>query len=1155
MTLILLSPEGLIIQVCRALGALEVRLQAANARAFFLDLGVAFPESISQNAALSSALALAASKAGEANASSDDLEATATAGSTEEVLAGFAVAVAALGDGLQALAGVADTLSTEKNNLGVPASVVESLVGDFASRVLSLVVIERAEEAFFSLTKLIGLLGGIDYETGHASGDVAVEAPSFTRKDLNLGALISLLSDPRAEILGRFGFGGAGFGDPSASANVSGLAFLQRMSQYLLDTGHVPYFEVREGALPFLRSLGYSFAVEPAAPAPLHLRVDAEVPELVGFSDELRPGWTLEATVTGAWQPGAIVTIDPPFEVSIEQQGGTPLETRLSFIIRGADPSGDPWRLLGQTGSSVLQVDGVELRAELDASEGATSPSVSLQTHGGKAIIDFSQGDGFLTSLTASSRVEAAFDVGATFSFADGLAFEGGRFEVILPLNASFGGLRVNRLKLQLPLGAPGRDGLPIDFAVDVGAGFGPFDAIIEGIGLRTDLTFDGGNLGFGNIEVGFRFPTGVGLALDIGTIRGGGFLSLDEAAGRYFGAVELSVFGVAVKAFGLIETVLPDGSKGSSFVIVISAEFTPIQLGFGFTLLGVGGLLGVHRTVNVDALGTAARTGSLAHLLFPRNVVQDAPAIVHDLATVFPAARDHYIFGPMAKFGWGTPTLITGSFGVLIEFPGPRIGLIGVVSMQLPDPSAAILSLQMAIQGFLDFPAKLLTVDAGLFDSFVAGFAVAGDMAYRLGFGNNAKFLMSIGGFNPDFDAPAEFPVLRRASVELGVTGNPSLTASGYFALTSNTAQIGARIDLRASGFGIRLTGWLGFDALFVFSPFSFTASFSAGMRVSFHGAGIGVTLHGTLKGTNPWKISGKVCVSVLFWDACLSVDHTFGNREAAALPEIDPWEGLQSDDPRLQVVGMRAAVSDARNWSGTNPPAGFSVVTLSEATTVGRTPIDPLGAATLRQRVAPLGEVLTKFGEYKPIINNEFTVESVKFDEQEVTSRVDVEDDFAPAHFFELSNAERLSTESYQKMRAGFTIDPERTTVGSADSTTVDYETDFITVDGNFMHDDVVYRPSQALISGLLKNLAKLKGVRQTGARKFITPNKAKKVTFGPARYVVVDSCTSVPNTGILGTETTQIAALLALRKHVGANPTDFNRYQVAPKFAVPT
>ena len=48
----------------------------------------------------------------------------------------------------------------------------------------------------------------------------------------------------------------------------------------------------------------------------------------------------------------------------------------------------------------------------------------------------------------------------------------------------------------------------------------------------------------------------------------------------------------------------MPDGSDGFSLVIIVTAEFgSGLQLGFGFTLLGVGGLLGLNRTVNADAL------------------------------------------------------------------------------------------------------------------------------------------------------------------------------------------------------------------------------------------------------------------------------------------------------------------------------------------------------------------------------------------------------------------------------------------------------------------------------------------------------------------------------------------------------------------------
>jgi hypothetical protein len=221
----------------------------------------------------------------------------------------------------------------------------------------------------------------------------------------------------------------------------------------------------------------------------------------------------------------------------------------------------------------------------------------------------------------------------------------------------------------------------------------------------------------------------------------------------------------------------------------------------------------------------------------------------------------------------------------------------------------------------------------------------------------------MSIGGFNSGFRAPAGFPSLRRASADLGVNGNPSLTATGYFALTSNSAQFGASIQLRASGYGIRLTGGYGFDVLFVFSPFRFTASIHAGLRVSFHGFGLGVTLHGSMSGPTPWHFNGRVCVEVAIWDACLPIDVTFGREQPAALPEMDPWKGdPNAADPRVQVIGLESAVSDPRNWEGEQPPDGYSVVSLAQAATTGRTPIDPVGPAVLRQKVCPLEQELAK-------------------------------------------------------------------------------------------------------------------------------------------------------------------------------------------------
>ena len=49
------------------------------------------------------------------------------------------------------------------------------------------------------------------------------------------------------------------------------------------------------------------------------------------------------------------------------------------------------------------------------------------------------------------------------------------------------------------------------------------------------------------------------------------------------------------------------------------------IQLGFGFTLLAVGGLLGLNRSMLFQPLMDGIRTDSIESIMFPRDVVANA--------------------------------------------------------------------------------------------------------------------------------------------------------------------------------------------------------------------------------------------------------------------------------------------------------------------------------------------------------------------------------------------------------------------------------------------------------------------------------------------------------------------------------------------------
>ena len=114
----------------------------------------------------------------------------------------------------------------------------------------------------------------------------------------------------------------------------------------------------------------------------------------------------------------------------------------------------------------------------------------------------------------------------------------------------------------------------------------------------------------------------------------------------------------ITLKAFGLIATRMPDGSRGYSLIVFITAEdFRPIPLGLGFTLLGIGGMVGVNRTFDQEVLRQGLKNGTLATLLFPRDPVGNAPTLIRNLASAFPARRGSYLLGLLAKIGWFTPT------------------------------------------------------------------------------------------------------------------------------------------------------------------------------------------------------------------------------------------------------------------------------------------------------------------------------------------------------------------------------------------------------------------------------------------------------------------------------------------------------------------
>src|SRR6185436_4377097 len=461
------------------------------------------------------------------------------------------------------------------------------------------------------------------------------------------------------------------------------------------------------------------------------------------FKGEIKLDFQLPFDTQLIIQPNGNIAFKPP-DISDVITG----ELELTLTAGRTAPL-EPFVILGQAGASRLELAEASLgfnpRLIWDPATGQANGvfKITGAISGGKTFIDTSSGDGFLAKILAGKKIEAEFDLAVGVSSETGYFFSGsGSLEIQIPIHIGLGPIDIQSLTISVRIGAE----FPFSLGFDIKAGLGPLTAIVQNMGLTATLSFPPNNGNFGplNIELGFKPPNGVGLAVDAGLMKGGGFLAIDSARGEYAGALEL-VFSefLTLKAIGLITTKMPDGSRGFSLLIVITAEFgTGIQLGLGFTLLAVGGILGLNRTVNLKALTDGIRTGAIQSIMFPRDVIANAPKIISDLRTLFPPQEGKFLVGPMAKLGWGTPTLISISLGLIVEIPG-NLAIIGVLKVAMPADDVPLILLQVNFAGVFEFDRKRFYFFAALFESRIVFLTIEGEMGVLVAYGPDPNFVI----------------------------------------------------------------------------------------------------------------------------------------------------------------------------------------------------------------------------------------------------------------------------------------------------------------------------------------------------------------------------------------------------------------------------
>jgi hypothetical protein len=737
--------------------------------------------------------------------------------------------------------------------------------------------------------------------------------------------------------------------------------------------------------------------------------------------------WTLAASAAADGAAGFVLA--PDGSVRAIEDG---VVESAALTLTGAPAT--PWALLGDAGGTRLELGGLVFSVTGTSLLTSAAVVAELRTSGLRLVVTPGEGDSFVAEVLGSSEIAAEAALDLVWSSDEGFLFGGtAGFEVTIPVDLRIGPMLVHLVRLAL--GADGSS-VALELATAIAVELGPFTTVVDDIGLaaRVEPAAEAGTGAFGDLEYAFAFkpPLGVGLAIDAaGVVSGGGYLYLDSDEGQYSGVADVDVLGVGVTAIGLIVTKMPDGSDGWSMFLSLSATFTGLQLGFGFTLNGVGGLFGVNRGLDAEALGEGIRTGALDSILFPDDPIADAPRILSDLDAIFPVQPGQYVFGPIAKIGWGTPTIIEADLGVVIQLPDPlTFSLLGALSAVLPDDEAALLVLHVDVAGTFDATNGTLAIDASLRDSHVVGLSLSGDMALRASFAGQPSFLLSFGGFNPHFSPPASFPDLDRLSISLDTGDSLRLGLWGYFAVTSNTVQFGAGADLWATASELTVQGHFSFDALIQFNPFLFIVDLGFSVEVRAGSVNLfGVYLALLFEGPNPFHVVGTATMKILGIKTNFEIDETIGKKDAEGPREIVYAETL-----------LIEALQDPAAWREAPPEADAAMVTLAESSGT-EVRVHPAGSLDVLQRVVPLNRELEQFGAGKLGDLTELRLLSPVIDGSPATSS-ELSDWFAPAQFFQLTEEERLSSPSFEEMPAGLRFGDDGVSSAPAQPFTLDYE-----------------------------------------------------------------------------------------------------------------
>jgi len=420
----------------------------------------------------------------------------------------------------------------------------------------------------------------------------------------------------------------------------------------------------------------------------------------------------------------------------------------------------------------------------------------------------------------------------------------------------------------------------------------------------------------------------GIAVAAEMaGVCLSGGLLKFTEAGavsyvgmlvGR-FAAYGLSVFGGFTNDHG-----------NASFFI-----FGGVNGPFGgppmFFLTGIGGGLGINRGLKVP--NDLSKFGEFPFIqaLDPAASPPSDPMVrLRELSEYFPHRMGEFWFA--AGISFTSFNLVDGVAVIAVSFGnGLDVNLFGLARMALPRPGAAIVSIELALLAHFSTSEGVFLIKAQLTDNswllyedvrLTGGFAFAiwwkGPLA--------GQFVLTMGGYHPDFPVPVGYPEVPRLGLVWKVSDAIVVKGGSYFALTSEALMAGVDIEVSLDFGWVWAKVAFGAHGIVWFDPFWFEvvayARISAGIDIDlpwpFGSLSFSISIGAKIKVWGP-DFAGRADFEI---GPC-SVPVEFGEKRRVD-PETLEWPTFVTK--YLEDAGNSAKALSAITGRGTLPTATTS-------------------------------------------------------------------------------------------------------------------------------------------------------------------------------------------------------------------------------------